>query len=214
MKITLCLLLAYLLGSLSPAALISAVKKTDLRKSGTKNLGATNTMLILGKRFGAAVMVFDIFKAVLATWCARRIAPELDWLAMAAGLFVIIGHCFPFYLRFRGGKGLAAFAGVVLAQNPTLFLFLLVSGVGLMILVNHSFTLPLYATVVFALSVALRDASPLTVAFACALSALTLVMHLGNLLKAIHGCDFDIRGYLGQMLSKRQKDSGRDPKKK
>ena len=82
MKITLCLLLAYLLGSLSPAALLAAVKKTDLRKSGTKNLGATNTMLILGKRFGIAVMVFDIFKAVLATRCAEWIAPELDWLAM------------------------------------------------------------------------------------------------------------------------------------
>ena len=214
MRITLCLLLAYLLGSLSPAALLAAVKKTDLRKRGTKNLGATNTMLILGKRFGIAVMVFDIFKAVLATRCAEWIAPELDWLAMAAGLFVIVGHCFPFYLRFRGGKGLAAFAGVVLAYSPSLFLFLLVSGVGLMLLVNHSFTLPLCATVVFALSVALRDASPLTVAFACALSALTLVMHLGNLLKAIRGCDFDIRGYLGQMLSKKQNAPGKDPKKK
>lgn len=200
MKILLCLLIGYLLGSLNPAALVSKLKHTDLRENGTGNLGATNTMLIFGKKFGAIVMLFDIAKAVLAVWCARWLASELQWLSLATGVCAVVGHCFPFYLKFKGGKGLAAFAGLVLAYNPFLFLFLFISGVALMLIVNYSFILPFYATVFFTTYVAIREDKISMVLLATFVSALIVIMHFGNFVKAARGQDKKIREYVKTKL--------------
>lgn len=121
-------IIGYLLGCLSPAALISKIKRKNLRKNGTGNLGATNVMLNFGKRFGALVMLFDIFKAFAAYKLAELLFPSAAFVGIAAGFAAVVGHVFPFYMKFKGGKGLAAFAGMVLAYNPWLFLFLLLTG--------------------------------------------------------------------------------------
>ena len=123
MKYFICILLAYLIGSLSPSALLAKIKHKNLKKEGTGNLGATNTTLVFGKMFGFLVMVLDIFKGFLAVKITAWIVPEVEWLAILAGFCAVIGHCFPFYLKFKGGKGLAAFGGVILAYNPLFFLF-------------------------------------------------------------------------------------------
>lgn len=201
MKILICILLGYLLGTLSPSALVSKLKRKDLRESGTGNLGATNTMLHFGSALGALVMLLDMAKAVAAVCLARWIAPEAEWLWMAAGAFAVIGHCFPFYLKFKGGKGLAAFAGLVLAYKPALFLFLLISGVTLMFVVNYSFILPFYAASFFAVYVTVLGRGLLITLFAIAVSALIIIMHFGNLVKAINGEDRKIREHVRAKLS-------------
>lgn len=200
MKIFLCILIGYLLGTLNPAALISKLKKVDLRTKGTGNLGATNTMLILGKKYGVLVMLFDIAKAFLAVRYAQWIAPEFEWLSMSAGLFAVIGHCFPFYLKFKGGKGLAAFAGLVLAYNPLFFLFLLISGIVLMLIVNYTFILPFYATMFFTIYVAMQEESVAILFFATVVSALIIIKHFGNFVKAVKGEDGKIREYIKTKL--------------
>ncbi|MBP3370504.1 MAG: glycerol-3-phosphate acyltransferase [Clostridia bacterium] len=205
MKIFLCILIGYLLGSLNPAALISRLKHKNLRQHGTGNLGATNTMLVFGKSFGALVMIFDIAKAYIAFKCAKWLAPQFAWVAIAAGFSAIVGHCFPFYMSFRGGKGLAAFAGLVLAYDPLLFLFLLISGIALMIAVNHTFILPFYATVFFTFHVAITKNSIPMLAFAIASAMLIITMHFGNFIKAIKGEDKKIRELLSKKLLKRKK---------
>ncbi len=204
MKIIICILLGYLLGSLNPAALISRLKKNSLRDKGTGNLGATNTMLIFGKKLGALVMVLDIVKGFLAVRLAVLISPEIEWLALASGLFAIIGHCFPFYMNFKGGKGLAAFAGVVLAYKPLLFVLLLVSGVMLMIIVNYSFILPYYAATVFPAYVAMTSEDLASAIFAILSSALIMIMHFGNIIKAKNGQDNKIRPYIAKVFKKKQ----------
>ena len=206
MKLALCILLGYLVGALNPAALIAKVKKKSLREHGTGNLGATNTLLVFGKKLGALVMLFDIGKGCLAVWIARWIAPEVAWLPLAAGLCAIIGHCFPFYLHFRGGKGLAAFGGVVLAYDPGLFLFLLISGFLLILIVNYSFILPLYASLFFAVHVGIREDSIMMLLLAVGCAGLIIAMHFGNFIKAVRGKDPGVRAYLKQALcAKRSK---------
>lgn len=196
MKIFVCILIGYLLGTLNPAALISKLKHKSLRENGTGNLGATNTMLVFGKKFGALVMLFDMAKAFFAVWCARWIAPEIEWLSMATGVCAVVGHCFPFYLKFKGGKGLAAFAGLVLAYRPLLFLFLLISGTVLMLIVNYSFILPFYSAVFFTAYVAIREDEIAVLLLAVFVSALIVVMHFGNMVKAAKGRDKKIRDYI------------------
>ena len=82
MKFLICILLAYLIGSLSPSALIAKIKHKDLKKEGTGNLGATNTALVFGQAFGLIVMVFDLFKGFLAVKISVWIIPGAKWFAL------------------------------------------------------------------------------------------------------------------------------------
>lgn len=199
-RIVLSVLLGYFLGSLSPSAWIAKRKRKNLREHGTKNLGATNTALVLGKRFGVVVMIFDILKGFLAFWLAAWIAPEVEWLPLLTGACAVVGHCFPLYLGFRGGKGLAAFGGVVLAYNPLLFAFLLLTGVVLLVIANHSFILPFYAAVFFVSFVAIWPHHGFTLLAAILASAVIVIRHTPNLRQAIQGKDVKIRTYIKDKL--------------
>ena len=111
------ILLAYLLGSSSMAYWLSLIKKVDIRKNGSGNLGASNATVLFGWGAGVLVAVHDIGKAVLAVMLAKLLLPELEYVDAAAGVACVLGHIFPFYLKFRGGKGLASFLGVIGALN-------------------------------------------------------------------------------------------------
>ena len=147
--LTVSFLLGYLLGSLSPAALLDKLKHANLRKKGTHNLGATNTALVLGKKWGIAVMTFDILKAFLAVFLVGKIFPLFAWARPLAGSAAVIGHVHPFYLRFKGGKGLAAFGGMVLALDPVIFLILLAIAILLMLIFNYGVCTPISAGILF-----------------------------------------------------------------
>lgn len=202
MKIVICLLLGYLIGSLSPAALIAKLKRKDIRKAGTGNLGATNTMLNFGKKFGIAVMIFDIFKGFLACKLATWIAPEIEWLAMAAGFLAVIGHCFPFYLKFKGGKGLAAFGGMILAYNPLFFLFVLTTGVLLIILTNHSVFLTYYAALIFPIFVAFTSDDISVLLIATIASVFIMMIFIPNIKKTLSGKESKVRDFIKKQFHK------------
>lgn len=117
MKYILIALLAYLLGSSNMAYYISKLKKVEMRGGGSGNLGASNATVLLGWWAGILVAVHDIGKSVLAVVLARHFFPELPHAGAAAGVASVLGHIFPFYLKFRGGKGFASYIGMILALN-------------------------------------------------------------------------------------------------
>ena len=200
MKIAICLLLGYLMGSVNPATMIAKRKQKNIREIGTGNAGATNVMLNFGKFYGALVMVFDIAKAFCAFRIAELLFPDLAVAGYLAGVAAVAGHIFPFYLGFKGGKGLAPFGGFVLASNPMLFQFLLITGVMLMLVINYGVALPYYGSVLFPVAMGLLKRS-LPVFFLCATaSALLMKTHVGNLKKAIHGDGEKIREYIAEKL--------------
>jgi glycerol-3-phosphate acyltransferase PlsY len=125
------MLLAYLLGTLLGSLILGRLRGVDIRNSGSGNAGATNALRTQGKAFAAAVLILDIAKGVLAvTWVPALAlpfaAPDLDvsreWLILACGLAVIVGHVYPVWFGFRGGKGVATVVGVVGAIDPWLLL--------------------------------------------------------------------------------------------
>lgn len=196
MDIALTILIGYLLGTLSPAALLSKIKQLDLRNQGTHNLGASNALLVMGKKYGALVMIFDIFKGFCAVKLAKVLFPQLAMAQLLAGLSAVVGHIFPFYLGFKGGKGLAAFGGMVLAYDPVVFLFLLVLGIVLMLLTNASAAMPMSAGALFPILSLIRSRS-LTVFFLTAASGiLIIVKHWSNVGKARRGEDIKIRSFV------------------
>ena len=110
-------LIGYLLGCSSMALYIGKLKNVDVRTNGTGNLGASNAMMLRGWGAGVLTALHDIGKAVLAVWLCRRLFPEVPYIGLVAGVGAVLGHNFPFYLRFKGGKGLAAFWGMTLMIN-------------------------------------------------------------------------------------------------
>ena len=119
--------LAYLIGSLVGSLLLGSVVGVDIRSRGSGNAGATNAMRTLGRRFGLAVFAIDFLKGWLATALLARAAlpglapgaPELTaWSLALCGIAVMLGHVYPLWFGFRGGKGVATLVGVLLGISP------------------------------------------------------------------------------------------------
>lgn len=107
--------LGYLLGCSNMAYYIAKWKNADLRSAGSGNLGASNATILLGWRAGIATGVHDVGKAALAVLIIRLLFPAYEYAAIAAGVASVLGHIFPFYLKFKGGKGFASYWGMTLA---------------------------------------------------------------------------------------------------
>lgn len=125
LPIVLGLLAAYLLGSIPAGLFAGKLAGIDIRKHGSGNIGATNVLRVLGKSYGYSVFFFDTFKGFAAVrlmyFIASRAHPSAghpEYYAIAAAVLVIIGHTFPVWLRFRGGKGVATSAGAVFGLMP------------------------------------------------------------------------------------------------
>jgi glycerol-3-phosphate acyltransferase PlsY len=125
MEYALVILLAYLLGCSNMALYISKIKKLDLRAGGSGNLGASNATALMGWRAGATVAVHDIGKSALAVVLAKLMFPQLPLIGAVAGVASVLGHIFPFYLKFKGGKGFASYIGMTLALNWKLALVIM-----------------------------------------------------------------------------------------
>ena len=141
--------LGYLVGCINPAVIISKIKNVNLKEEGTGNLGATNTAFVLGKKAGIFVMIFDILKSFLSYKVAKWLFPKLLIAGILASIGCILGHCFPVFMHFEGGKGLAAFGGLILAYSPKMFLAIVTTGVILMFVCNTGVVAPFMGCLAF-----------------------------------------------------------------
>ena len=124
-QIILVLILAYLLGSIPSGLIIGKVfYKTDIREHGSGNLGGTNTFRTLGVKAGMVVTLADILKGTLAASLPLLFNVEIN--PLLAGVFAVVGHTYPIFARFRGGKAVATSGGVLLLCAPLLFLTVLI----------------------------------------------------------------------------------------
>ena len=193
-------ILGYFLGCLSPSYMLSKRKDVDLRENGTGNMGATNTMLNMGFRYGVMVMVFDIIKAFLAVKIAQKLFPAKLLVGTLAGCGAIIGHIFPFYLGFKGGKGLATLGGFVLAVDPSAFVVLLAIGVAVSFLIDYSCGVPLSASSLFPFFLA-HHAQSLPVFVVTGMTGVVLLCkHRENVRNIKNGTEIKLRPYLKEHL--------------
>lgn len=144
-----CILYGYLLGTVNPAYLFSKAKGFDIRDRGSGNAGASNAIIMLGKAIGVFCALFDIFKAFLAFKTASYLFPMVKMAGILAGFGCIIGHIFPVWLGFRGGKGLACLGGVILAYSWKLFVVLLAVEVVLALVLNYICVVTISVSIIF-----------------------------------------------------------------
>ena len=124
MHIILFIVIAYLIGSISPALLVGKIfYNTDIRTMGSGNLGTTNTFRCLGKKAGVIVFVLDISKGIIATMLPSLVLGRVEYLSIF-GAFAMIGHVYPIFANFKGGKAVATGSGVFIFLYPTLSLIL------------------------------------------------------------------------------------------
>mgnify|MGYP003306075805 FL=1 len=117
MQYILVILLSYILGNSNMAKYIAAVKKVDLSAGGSGNPGASNAVILMGWGAGVLVAVHDIGKSALAVVLARLMFPDLPLIGAAAGVASVLGHIYPFWMKFKGGKGFASYLGMTIALH-------------------------------------------------------------------------------------------------
>lgn len=129
-------LLGYLLGCSNMALYLSWTKGFDLRETGTGNPGASNAMVSMGWAAGVAVALHDMGKAALAVVLARRFFPA-EFAGELAGAACVLGHMYPVFFGFRGGKGFAAYVGAILALDWKAAVALMVLGVVITLVTDY-----------------------------------------------------------------------------
>lgn len=203
MKILISLFTGYLFGCISPAAILSRRKHVNLKREGTKNLGATNTALVLGCRAGVIVLLVDIMKSILSAKLVKIIFPETLYIGMVASIGCILGHCYPVFMDFHGGKGLAAFAGMVLEYRLWFAFPIVIPGLVLIVILNTGVAAPMWGCILFPILVAFSQGSTKEICLAFFSSCIIVWTHRDNLRRAFARKEnITVRDYLDKVITK------------
>ena len=192
MTILLALLGAYLLGSIPTALWVGrAFFGLDIREHGSGNSGATNTFRVLGKGPGAFVMAVDVLKGWAAASLALLLlrqgaigAEQLLYFQLACGVLAVVGHIYPVFAGFRGGKGVATILGVMLAIAPATVGVCILVFIGMLLVTRYVSLSSMTAGVAFALLQLLppfRPENPLLLWFGFVVAALLIYTHRANI---------------------------------
>lgn len=204
MKYIMTMICGYLVGTISPSAFISKIKGKDIRQSGTGNLGATNVLLNFGKALGVLVMLFDIGKSFAVVKITAQIFHDNTILPLLAGASAVFGHIFPFYMKFKGGKGLAAYGGFVLAVDPVVFLVLITIALIMMLIVNYSFVTPFIGGLAFPIIMVVKTKSLLVFLVTAVAGGVIIWKHFGNFKKALRKEDVQVRAMVKSFFVKKK----------
>lgn len=182
-------LFGYLCGGINPAYLIGKHRGFDIRLRGSKNAGASNALLLLGKRAGIFTAIFDILKTYFAIWLMGHLFPRRILIRELTGVSTLLGHVFPLYLRFRGGKGLACLGGIILEYNPLVFLCMLSCAVPLVLITGYICSVPIAASIAFPIIYGIQGGSVLGILLFALASIIVIGKHFVNLRRIASGTE-------------------------
>ena len=192
MKYILLIILGYLLGCSNMAYYLANAAKADLRGGGTGNLGASNAVVLLGWKAGVLTALHDIGKASLAVLLARWLFPGLEHGEAAAGVACVLGHIFPFWLKFKGGKGFASYFGMTLALNWKLALIVAVAVVAVTLITDYIVCGTLTTIVSVPLYIGYTR-SWLMALILCIATAVIVYKHRENFPRMLNGTELGLR---------------------
>ncbi len=192
--------LAYLLGSLPSSVWVGqAYHGIDIRDYGSGNAGATNTFRVLGRKAGILVMAMDVFKGLTAVtlatvWMQLGFVPETQIILVKLifGISAVLGHIFPIYVGFRGGKGVATLLGMVLGINPLAAAICVAVFMIVLLLTRYVSMSSILGTLSFPLTLLLTDIQPndqILVVFGFFFSIAVIFTHKKNILRILNGTE-------------------------
>lgn len=184
------LVASYVFGATPFGYLAGRLRGMDIRKHGSGNIGATNAFRVLGKPIGIAVFMLDFLKGLLPVLMASQVFPDAPMAPVLAGIGAILGHNFTFWLGFRGGKGIATSAGVLLALLPVAMLV----GLGVWFILFFTTRYVAVASIAAAIAIPIVTAvrawenRPLLI-FSIAIAILAIVRHRSNIQRLMAGTE-------------------------
>lgn len=194
MRYLLVIAVGYLMGCSNMALYISKIKKVDMTAAGSGNYGASNATILMGWGAGILTAIHDIGKAWLAVFLVRAVFPELAYGEAAAGVACVLGHIFPFYMGFKGGKGFASYLGMTIALNWKFALIIL----ALVVLVTVITDYIVMGTTLTILSVpvymGIAAQSVWHALILCIATAVIIYKHRHNYVRIVKGTEIGLRG--------------------
>ncbi|MBR5618063.1 MAG: glycerol-3-phosphate acyltransferase [Oscillospiraceae bacterium] len=187
---------AYLLGCSNLAWYISKIKRVDIRTGGSGNLGASNATVLLGWHAGIAVALHDIGKSALAVILARLLFPGLPHISAVAGVASVLGHIFPFYLKFKGGKGFASYIGMTLALNWKLALVVAVLVLLITVITDYIVLGTTMTILTVPVYLGIAEHSLLLALILCIATCTILYKHRMNYVRICRGTEIGLRSAL------------------
>lgn len=183
--------LSYLIGSINTSIIVGkCLAGTDIRQHGSGNAGATNALRTLGKKAGILVVVGDCLKAVIAVIIAMLILPVQPLAVYCAGIGAVLGHNFPLYFKFKGGKGILVSMVAMLFADWQIALIVIVFSVFIIALTRYvSLGSVLGALAFILLSVILRSGDWALIVFALFMGSLAIFMHRANIKRLLNGTE-------------------------
>jgi glycerol-3-phosphate acyltransferase PlsY len=173
------IILCYLIGAIPFSYLVSQLKGVDIRTRGSGNVGATNVLRTLGPALGAAALGGDFLKGLAAAWIGTMAGGE--WLMVGCALAAVLCHCYSVFLRFRGGKGMATSAGIVLYLLPKIFLIMLVVFVVVVALLRYVSLGSITVAILFPILTLVMNEPHELLVFSVLLAALVVYRHSENI---------------------------------
>lgn len=177
----------YLIGSIPFSYLISRFKGVDIRRRGSGNVGATNVLRTLGPAFAAAALVGDLLKGAAAAWIGTLAGG--GWVLLGCAFFVVVGHCYPVFLKFKGGKGVATSAGVILFLFPAQLFIMLAVFIVITALLRYVSLASVTAAVLFPVLILVSGKSWQFVLLSLLLAILVVYRHRENITRLRNGTE-------------------------
>ena len=194
MNYILSMLIGYLFGCFQTSFIMGKLlKKTDIRNHGTNNAGASNATIVFGWKFGVITALVDIGKTIIAVTLVGLLFNDDIILKYLAGTFCIIGHIFPFYLDFKGGKGFASYIGLILAFDWKAGLLMMGLCLLITILTDYIALSTLFAAVSYPIYNIYIDADPRIIIMLFFLLWIIAFKHRGNIVKIRNGNEKGLR---------------------
>lgn len=180
------IVIGYALGCINLSYIISRINGFDIRKYGSGNAGASNAMIVMGRKTGIIVAILDILKAFVAVKIAGVLftyatVGNANYAECISGVCAIIGHIFPFYMKFKGGKGLAAFGGTILALDSSLFVVLFIIAVLIALITDYICFVPISMALIFPISFGYLKSSPICMGILFVSSVIIWYRHVENI---------------------------------
>jgi len=187
-----CAACGYLFGCLNPAYLLARRKGFDIRDRGSKGSGASNALITMGWGSAVFVALVDIGKAALSAFLAVLLFPQLPAAAAVAGTACVLGHIYPFYMRFRGGKGFAPFAGLIFALDWKFFFVIVVLVIAITLITDYIALGTLTTVISFPVWTAFNGRT-LPAVIVCIASVVIIYKHLINIRRMLNGTEIGLR---------------------
>ena len=186
-------IIGYLLGCSNMATYLAKAKGVDISSGGSGNPGASNATILMGWRAGVLVAVHDAGKALLAVIIGKLLFPDARGVAVVAGAACVLRHIFPFFLKFKGGKGFASYIGMILALNWKFALIVLAAVIIVTVVFDYLVIGTTLTVVSLPIYLFFTSAGWIAVTAACCATAVIIVQHRKNYVRIWKGTEIGLR---------------------